>query len=345
MTTPQNNYPDLARAVGLSAQPGVSALCLKREDLHPYGSHKGRSIPLMIDHYVKEGRRHFAISSSGNAALAAAMYVKKLNGNAPAYSSSTAATQDERKLFRSHEGVRKSVPVAAHGADQGSEKIKLEILVGNKITDHKFKKLTDLADDSISVMRFERPLQTLTQKTADGTIQSLRQSTDDTALMGYESLAQELAEIKDLQAIFVATSSGTTAQALARYFLNKGEREKGRKGEKTWQVEVHIVQTTSCHPIALEFVDSVPSDEESTADAIVDTSARRKDALVPLIQKTNGCGWIVSNEELLIAQEIAEKHTGIKMSPNGALALAGLMQAAFTGQEWDGAVVCIVGGE
>ena len=33
------------------------------------------------------------------------------------------------------------------------------------------------------------------------------------ALIGYESLAQELDEIQDLRAIFVATSSGTTAQA------------------------------------------------------------------------------------------------------------------------------------
>lgn len=337
MITLQKSYPDLARAVG------VSSLYLKREDLHPYGSHKGRSIPVMIDHYLKEGKRHFAISSSGNAALAAALYVKELNEN-----------------------KKKSK----------GEKIMLEILVGNKIPERKLNKLTDLADQNVSVMRFERPLQSLTQKTADGSIQSLRQSTDDIALVGYESLAEELEQIKDLQAIFLATSSGTTAQALAEYFLEKGggktpptttdpvrrdgqkpfseglpeEKElvpggKAHRQGKQAAVEIHIVQTTSCHPMALEFVDSVPSEDQSSADAIVDTTARRKDTLIPLIQKTNGSGWIASNEEIRTAQELIEKNAKIKVSPNGALALAGLMQAVFTGREWDGNVVCVIGGE
>ena len=199
MITPQKSYPDLARAVG------VSSLYLKREDLHPYGSHKGRSIPVMIDHYLKEGKRHFAISSSGNAALAAALYIKKLNEDA-------------------------------------TERIILEILVGNKITEHKLGRLTDLSDFNISVMRFERPLQSLTQKTADGSIQSLRQSTDDVALVGYQSLAEELEKIKDLHAIFMATSSGTTAQALAEYFMRmaKGKRQKAKV-----KVKIQKLKSTS----------------------------------------------------------------------------------------------------
>ena len=72
MITPQEPFPALAKAVGLTD------IYLKREDLHTYGSHKGRSIPVMIDHYLKEGSKNFAISSSGNAALAAALYVKEL---------------------------------------------------------------------------------------------------------------------------------------------------------------------------------------------------------------------------------------------------------------------------
>lgn len=294
MLTPQKNHPDLADAVG------VPSLYLKREDLHPLGSHKGRSIPVMVDHYVKNGKRHFAISSSGNAALAAALYISELN-------------------------------------KKNSEKIQLEILVGNHITDKKLEKLTDLANENISIMRFERPLQTLTQKTADGSVQSLRQSTDNVALIGYKSLAEELEKIKNLAAIFVATSSGTTAQALAEYFLDNIEEKS--------PVKIHIVQTTSCNPMAIDFVDSVPSEERSDADAIVDITAQRKKELVPLIKMTNGFGWIASNELIKTAQELIEKYAKIKVSPNGALALSGLMQAAFTGREWSGAVVCIVGGE
>ena len=332
MITPQKNYPELARAVG------VSSLYLKREDMHPYGSHKGRSIPVMIDHYVKSGKRHFAISSSGNAALAAAMYIRELNEG-----KNTVTPAEAGVLYQEQDSLR---PGRIRGNDKKSrndkQNLKLEILVGNHILDKKLKKLTDLADENISVMRFERPLQTLTQKTADGSIQSLRQSTDDIALIGYESLAEELGKVENLAAIFVATSSGTTAQALAEYFLEKERRKEGKK-EKS--VEIHIVQTTSCNPMALEFVDSVPSEDRSTADAIVDITALRKAALTPLVNETNGSGWIASNDEIETAQKLIKNNAKIEVSPNGALALAGLMQAAFTGKEFDGAVVCIIGGE
>ena len=97
--------------------------------------------------------------------------------------------------------------------------------------------------------------------------------------------------------------------------------------------------------MALEFIDSVPSEEQSSADAIVDMTAHRKNSLIPLIKEANGSGWIASNEEIKTAQELIEKNAAIKVSPNGALALAGLMQAVFTGREWDGVVVCVVGGE
>ena len=97
--------------------------------------------------------------------------------------------------------------------------------------------------------------------------------------------------------------------------------------------------------MALEFVDSIGSEEQSDADAIVDMTAHRKNTLIPLIKKANGSGWIASNEEIKTAQELIDKHTKIEVSSNGALALAGLLQAVFTGREWSGAVVCIIGGE
>ena len=70
MITPNEQYTRLAKAIG------YDDLYFKREDLHPLGSHKGRSIPVMIDYYYEKGARDFAISSSGNAALAATLYIK-----------------------------------------------------------------------------------------------------------------------------------------------------------------------------------------------------------------------------------------------------------------------------
>lgn len=290
MITSTEHYPELAKAIGFTD------LYFKREDLHPYGSHKGRSIPLMIDYYYKQGDRSFAISSSGNAALAAALYAKELNKN-------------------------------------NKEPIDLDVLIGNNVASHKLEKLKDLVDKHIGILIKERPLQALTQAVQEGK-RSLRQSTDDIALIGYESLAKELAEIKNAGTIFIGTSSGTTAQALVEYFL-----------ENKLPIQVHIVQTSSCHPMIDAFETFDIPDEKSIADAIVDQGAYRKNNLIPLIKKSGGRGWLATNENILAAQELVTKHTGFKISTNSALSVVGATQAAYMGYEIKDAAVCLICGE
>ena len=290
MITPHEHYPELAKVIGLKK------LYFKREDLHPYGSHKGRSIPFMIDYYYKKSDRKFAISSSGNAALAAALYAKELN-----------------KI--------------------NTEPIDLDIFVGNNVMPRKLEKLRKLADEHIRILIKERPLQALVQAVQEGK-RSLRQSTDDIALIGYESLARELAEIKGVGAIFIGTSSGTTAQALAECFL-----------KNKLPIQVHIIQTSSCHPIADTFESFSIPNEKSIADAIVDQTAYRKDKLVQFIRKTGGRGWLATNENILNAQELVAKHTGLEISTNSALSIVGAMQAAYLGYEIKGAIVCMICGE
>ena len=282
MITPQEPYPNLSKELG------ITSIIFKREDLHPYGSHKGRSIPFMIDEKIKAGCSHFAISSSGNAALAAALHVKKL-GN-----------------------------------------VVLEILIGKNINSEKLKKLESLRDSNILLSLQDRPLQALFMKTQDPSIQSLRQSNDDTALMGYAELAKELSEIPNLKAIFIGTSSGTTAQALAQYLKD---------------VEIHIVQTSSCHPMSDAFIKYEGNNDKSIADAIVDTVATRKATLIPLVEKSGGIGWTVSNEEILAAQDITKKNTDLTISTNSALSVAGLMQAIYTGKSRKGSMVCMICGD
>jgi threonine dehydratase len=299
MNTPLEHYPDLAKAIG------VSDLYFKREDLHQYGSHKGRSIPPMIDFYHKKGDRRFAISSSGNAALAAALHMKELS-------------------------------------KKNRKPAELDIFVGNNVAPHKLEKLKKIANapengSHIRILVKERPLQALTQAVNEG-MRSLRQSTDDTALIGYGSLAEELAEAfkgsKKVGAIFIGTSSGTTAQALAQYFI-----------KKKLSVQVHIVQTSSCHPISDAFGAYEGPDERSDADAIVDITAQRRSALVPLIKKTGGYGWFATNLNIRTAQELTKKHTGLDISTNSALSVVGAMQAAYAGHEIKGPVICLICGD
>ena len=288
METPQTEYPELAKTLG------IPKLFLKREDLHPFGSHKGRSIPKMIDEYVRRGEKKFSISSSGNAALAAAKYIKEKNLN------------DANLL--------------------------LEIFIGKNIPEAKKSALVSLADEKIKVSEKERPLQAFLETIKLGA-QSLRQSTDDTALIGYESLAEEISEIPNLSAIFIATSSGTTAEALGGFFL-------GRKNPP----EIHIVQTSSCHPIAEIFDKRKITEEKSIADAIVDKVAHRREKVVDIVEKSGGSGWIVSNEEIKSAQEKLAPF-GVAATPNGALSFAGLTRAVSVGKKFSGAVVCIIGGK
>jgi threonine dehydratase len=295
MITPIETYPGLAKAIG------VESIFFKREDLHPYGSHKGRSIPVMMDYYYEKGDRRFVITGSGNAALAAALHAQRINNN------------EEPPLLES--------------------KIDLDIFVGNHISPKKLQKIKDLEGDHVRILKKERPLQALNQSVQEGS-RSLRQSTDDVALIGYKELADELSDLKKLGAIFIGTSSGTTAQALAQYY-----------SEPKKKAQIHIVQTSACHPMSDAFETFDGSDEDSLADAIVDKTAVRKPELTRLVRETGGYGWVVSNDDIEYAQALVKKHTLLDISPNSALSVAGVLQAVYRGIELKGAVVCMICGD
>lgn len=306
MKTPQQSYPLLAKALG------IGEVYLKREDLHPYGSHKGRSIPHMIKTYAKrDGIVDFVISSSGNAALAAMHTVEKHNLNNP------------------------------------DSPISLVVFVGEKIPKEKFNAIQSGIMDQIShitVEQVDRPKQTAFQLGKKKDTIYLRQSTDDLALEGYRELADELIKIPNLTAVFIPTSSGTTAEALGKAF------EEIQK-----PIAIHIVQTEACHPIVDEIKKSEHAKEHnrkfeekkniSIAGAIVDRVAHRKKKVAAVIEKTNGAGWIVSDEEITDAMRIIKKTTGIEISPNSALSIAGLRQAIE--QRWKpaGTVACLITGK
>ena len=296
--TPLERYKDLAKAIG------ASDVYLKREDLHPYGSHKGRSIPVMIDAKASTGDRRFVISSSGNAALAAALYAKDWNA-------------------------------ASRKKEIGASPLDLTIYIGTHADPAKATKIKALEDGkNVRVLVKERPLQAVTAAVKEGAT-SLRQSNDDTALLGYQSLVEELAaQHNKIGAVFIGTSSGTTAQALAQGFLDK---EMG--------AQVHIVQTSSCHPMSAAFEPYDGPHERSVAGAIVDTVALRKPVLVPLVEKTGGRGWTATNDEILAAQDMVREHAGLEISVNSALSIAGLIQATEIGWEYDGAAICMICGD
>ncbi|HQL52560.1 MAG TPA: PLP-dependent lyase/thiolase [Candidatus Magasanikbacteria bacterium] len=293
MKTIQMPYSKLSRALGLEYD-----VYLKREDQHKYGSHKGRSIPLMIKKYFKEDNiTKFVISSSGNAAIAAVYAVQAHNRNNPI-------------------------------------KIKLTIFIGQNINPDKLKiLLTIINDPNIKLEQVEKPKQRAFQMDKSSEAKLLRQSTDDKALEGYLELAEELIKIPNLSAVFIPTSSGTTAEGLGNAFLNFKKN-----------IQIHIVQTTSCHPM-IEMIEKTKTiKEKSLADAIVDKIAYRKENVAKIIEQTNGHAWIASNQEIKEVIELIKNTCQTKISNNSALSVVGLKQALEKKWKFSGPVACLITG-
>lgn len=236
MVTPQIEAPEIAKKLG------IPKLFLKREDMHPYGSHKGRSIPLMIDAKLPEGSRHFGISSSGNAALAAIRHIQKKNAE-----------------------------------EHANDPVRLSVFVGENIHPDKKRAIMDeVKDPNVSIEETPRPLQAFIKLLSGGRIESLRQSTEDIALAGYKELAREISHTENLTAVFVAASTGTAAQGIAEYFANPSD-EKARSvkvhlvqttGVSPIAQAINQEETESALSIADAIVDKVAHRRESASEAV-----------------------------------------------------------------------------
>lgn len=293
MQTKQIQQNKLAKKIGL-----LNKLYFKREDLHKYGSHKGRSIPFLIDKYHQVGWQNFVVSSSGNAAIAGAMYISEHNFN------------------------HKTKPIS------------LLILTGENIEMNKLKILKILAKNNpaIQIKKTTNPKQTAFLAEKNKLAKNLRQSTDESATNGYIELARELAKINNLSAVFVPTSSGTTARGL---FLGFSKLKI--------KPQIHIVQTTSCHPFINEA--KIISTNKSLAKAIVDKIGHRKPQILELLKNTKGSGWVINNEEIKNAIKLTKQSENLIISPNSALSVAGLIKAKKQGLKWKGPVVCLITGQ
>ena len=295
MKTPQLPYPKLSETLGIA-----SDVWLKREDLHHYGSHKGRSVPFMIGEYYKNGIKNFVLSSTGNAALAAVLAAQ------------------------------------THNKNKSKDPISLQIFVGENIDKEKLNKLKKLTDEkNIFLTQTKESKREALKYEKENKGKLLRQSTDNLALLGYHELAEDLAKIENLAAVFIPTSSGTTAQGLYDGFVKLGINP-----------QIHIVQTTSCHPMVTSPLQATSYKlQASLATAIADKVAHRKTKVEEAIKNSRGSGWIATNDEICAAIKLIKETAGINISPNSALSVAGLVQAIKSGQTWKGPVVCLITGE
>jgi len=300
MRTPHESYPELAKAIG------VPAIYFKREDMHPYESHKGRSIPHMIDTFVQNKHKNFCISSSGNAALAAAHYIIDQN-------------KKIKKYNKKHKKQRKYLT--------------LTIFCGKNIDIKKLSKIKSLGNTHIFTEMVERPKQKAFMMEKEGAAINLRQSTNDHALIGYYDLAAEMSKIPQIEALFIPTSSGTTLLGISEGL------------EKQFHhIALHPVQTSKCHPIAEHFDSSFAKEETSLAGAIVDIVSKRKKEVIDATKKSLGFGWVISNKELKEAEKLVKEHCSLDLSYNSLLSVAGVIKAKKAGWRFIGSVACLITG-
>jgi threonine synthase len=143
------------------------------------------------------------------------------------------------------------------------------------------------------------------------------------------------------RAVFIPTSSGTTAQG-----LDLGFKISNLK------VEIHVVQTPNCHPIVDTIYSkqgkNMPPTDDSTpslASSIVDNVGLRKEKVAEAVIESNGNGWIITNEEIQNILEITKKTLHFSISATSALSLAALSQAIKNNRIFSGPVVCLITGK
>ena len=155
---------------------------------------------------------------------------------------------------------------------------------------------------------------------------------EEDVIPGFKTTAYEIQEAFTPDAIFVPVGGANNLVALGRAYLEMDER-----GEIERVPQLHAVQSAACAPIAGEFTEYEKEDSTLAEGVIVPHTERREEA-IRIVERTEGTGWVVTDEEILRAVRLLSSH-GIYPSPTGAVAVAGAMKAGLRGK-----IICIVTG-
>lgn len=264
----------------------IDNIYFKCEFENPTGSVKDRSISYQVSKLSQQGIQKAVISSSGNAAISAAIYCKK-------------------------------------------ENIVLTVFVSPHIC---LAKLDVLKKLYCTIIISKKPISDAARFEKNQNAYNMRQSKDDLAVPGYETIAYELYnQLPTVDAVFVPVSSGTTLVGIARGFQKIGKMPA-----------LHTVQTESVHPIAQKFDNDFQKKVTSIADGIVARFTPREDEIISWIKKSKGSGWVISDEKMQDAHKILSKHN-LLCSYEGAAAMAALGKAKNKGFIYKNPVCILTG--
>ncbi len=141
----------------------------------------------------------------------------------------------------------------------------------------------------------------------------LRQSTDPTALLGYQNIATELIEqIPQITSIFIPIGSGTTLLGISQ------------KLPPT--VKIFGVQSAFNPSITKYFPPSIPPENTNLTDALTARFLPLKKQIIAAIKNSQGQGITVQSKDILSGQNFLESQE-ILASPEAGLVYAGYLQA------------------
>jgi len=192
--------------------------------------------------------------------------------------------------------------------------IKLDIFLSTKIDPKKRKKIEELTS---SIHFSKTPIKEAFRFSKKENAYLLRQSTDPSALEGYQDLGKEIRrQLPQVTAIFFPVGSGTTL--LGTY--------QGIFKSCPDTVKFFAVQPASHAPIASIFDPNVKKERKSSTSALSVKFLPLKEKIIEAISKSNGDAFVISEKKLQKARLILEKND-ISTSLEGALSYAGYKKA------------------
>lgn len=207
--------------------------------------------------------------------------------------------------------------------------IKLTVFVSEKINK---SKLEILRKSNSRIIVSPKPVSKAFVFAKENNAYNLRQSTDENAPYGYETIAYELIDIEpEIDAIILPVSSGTTMVGIYEGFRGLSHIPS-----------FHLVQTEAIHPIASKFDKDFVPKVESLADAIVAKFTKREDVLLEIIRKSGGSGWVAEEEKL--GENIKWLHShGLICSYEGAIVLSAYQKVKEKGFHYNHPVCLLTG--
>ena len=301
----------LVRSRRIGPAIGLSSLYFKLESGNPSGSFKDRFGAAAISSMLENDRTNCIATSSGNTGAALAAY-------------SAAAGIRCRIAIVETAPISKLKQMMAYGADI-------------------FRVTGFGLDPDITTKTFET-LQNI-GKQPDYALQVSAYTYSAAGMTGVETVSFELAEQLDsIDHVFCPAGGGGLCVSTARGF-----DRLVREGILPDSPAVHCVQPEGNDTIAGPLRDGKQQAQEVTCTAKISglqvPNVIDGDLVIKECRPTGGTGHTVTDETAWAAQAQLAGEEGIFTEPAGAVALAGIMQAAEAGElDRDTKIVCLVTG-